>query len=919
MPRAIPLATYRLQFSAGFRFEQAAALVPYLKALGISHLYASPFLKSRPDSTHGYDIVDHNQLDPELGGEAGFAALSAALAEADMGLILDFVPNHMGIGHADNSWWLDVLEYGPASPYAASFDIDWDLLPFRRHAGVLLPILGRPYGRALEDGEIVLRFDGGEGSFSAWYFDHRLPIHLDRYRDIVTTALRAADAERSRAGTELLAVVRRRAPSRGEAPAFKAALAAVEGGAAAIEAGLHVYRPAAGDPRSVATLHRLLERQHYRLAHWQVAVSEINYRRFFDINDLAGIRVENARTFRAVHQLALRLVAEGRLHGLRLDHIDGLYDPMHYCRQLRRALRLTGHDAGRKAYVVVEKILAEGENLPAFTGVAGSTGYDTLNDIARLLLDPRGMPALDAALAQATGESPAFDAVLEDCKRLVIGTILASEFHVLVQLLARIAAGHWSSRDHTVDRLQAALSAYVVHFPVYRTYISGRTVSAQDRAVIARAIEAAKARWNGPGADIFQFLQEVLTLDIVRERRGGYSAARVRRFTMKLQQFTGPVMAKAMEDTAFYRYHRLLALNEVGGEPTAPALDVAAFHAAMAARVRRSPHAMTATASHDTKRGEDARMRILALSELAARWSEAVQGFMQRHDRFAVGRERAMPSRAHRYMLYQALVGAWPLGGIDAAFVRRMSAYARKAAREGKLETSWAAPDAEYEGAMAAYIQAVLDPAGDNEFIDSISEFARRAALIGALNSLSQLALKLTLPGVPDFYQGTELWDLSLVDPDNRRAVDFEARQRLAAEPEDAIDWRALAGDWPDGRIKLALTRRLLSCRRQHADLFTRGNYEALAVAGRDADMLAAFARTHHRSCVVVVVARHFREATQGGLVWPEPGCWEASVRLPQRGAFRHWIERDRLPVRSGEVEARQLFGAVPVAVLVGA
>jgi (1->4)-alpha-D-glucan 1-alpha-D-glucosylmutase len=918
MPPTIPLATYRLQLSAAFGFAQTAALVPYLKSLGISHLYASPFLKSRPGSTHGYDIVDHSHLDPELGGEDGFALLSEALHLADIGLILDFVPNHMGIGHSDNAWWLDVLEYGPASPYASSFDIDWDLLPFRTHAGVLLPILSRPYGRALEDGEIVLRFDGDNGSFSAWYFDHRLPIRLDRYRDIVTTAVRTAGAENTRAGQALLAIARRRAPTRGEATAFKAALAAVEGGANLIEAGLAIYRPTAGEPRSVALLHRLLERQHYRLAHWQVAVSEINYRRFFDINDLAGIRVEHARTFRDVHQLVFRLVAEGRLHGLRLDHIDGLYEPSQYCRQLRRSLRMTGKDARSRTYTVVEKILADGESLPPLSGVAGTTGYDVLNDITRVLLNPHGLPQIDATLAKATGETLDFAAMLAGCKQLVIDCLLASEFRVLVQLLARIAAGHWSSRDFTIDRLQAALASYVVHFPVYRTYITGRTVSAQDRAVIARAIEDTQAQWTGPDFEIFRFLQDVLTLDITRQDRSGYSDARVRRFTMKLQQFTGPVMAKALEDTAFYRYQRLLALNEVGGEPTASALNVNQFHARIAERHRRSPHSMTTTATHDTKRGEDGRMRILALAEFANEWSIAVRAWMDSHERFVYQGDCPAPSRGHRYMILQALLGAWPLSGIDESFVERMTEYALKAAREGKLETSWMTPNTDYENALTEFIERILDRSESEGFINSFSAFARRAALLGALNSLSQLTLKMTLPGVPDIYQGTELWDLALVDPDNRRAVDFRAREQILAGFAANIDWQGLCADWPSGRVKLALMQQLLACRREHADLFVHGNYQPLQVSGRDADHVIAFGRSHRGALLVVAIARHFHSATHGGLAWPDPGAWAASIHVPRRAVFRNLLGNNELRLRLNQVEAAQIFHAVPVALLVG-
>jgi (1->4)-alpha-D-glucan 1-alpha-D-glucosylmutase len=910
MPAAIPLATYRLQLSAAFGFAAAAKLVPYLRSLGVTHLYASPFLKSRPGSTHGYDIVDHNQLDPEIGGESDFAELSAALAKADMGLILDFVPNHVGIGYADNAWWLDVLEFGPASPYAASFDIDWNLLPHRKHAGVLLPILGRPYGEALEAGDIELRFDAQQGSFSAWYFDHRLPIRLDSYRDIVTHAVHAAGAGSSPTGTGLLALVRRRKPARAEAADFKAALAQIAGGAELIAAGLEDYRAKPDDSGSVGLLHRLLERQHYRLAHWRVAISDINYRRFFDVNDLAGIRVEHPRTFRDVHRLVFRLVAEDRLHGIRLDHIDGLYDPALYCSQLRRGLR-AAHRGG-DVYTIVEKILADGETLPPLAGVAGTTGYDTLNDIARLLVEPRGLAQLGATLAQAVRETVEFREVVENCKRLVINTLLGSEFRVLVQLLSRIAAGHWSSRDFTSDRLQAALESYVIHLPVYRTYVTARAVTARDRAIIARTIAAARARWDGPDTGIFRLLQDVLTLDIVREERSGYSAERVRRFAMKLQQFTGPVMAKATEDTAFYRYHLLLALNEVGGDPMSPALSLPEFHARMRVRARSHPNAMTATATHDTKRGEDARMRILALADLAADWAQAVAGWFSEHEELVSRGAVRAPSREHQYMIYQTLIGAWPFAGIDDGFVKRMCAYAIKAAREGKQQTSWFDVNEAYEKALTDFIEAILR---SGQFCKSFEAFSGRTALIGALNSLTQLTLKLTLPGVPDFYQGTELWDLALVDPDNRRPVDFDARQALLNAIDADPPWDQLCRDWRSGRIKLCLMRQLLQIRRNYCDVLAKGHYRELEVSGPDGDKVVAFMREHRDECLMIAVGRRFHDATEGGRAWPQPTRWNAFVNLPMAGSLHDQLSPRGRVVKAGSIAADGLFGALPIAI----
>src|SRR4051812_4918313 len=791
MPSLIPTATYRLQFTPSFGFDDATRLVPYLKALGITHLYASPFLKARSGSTHGYDIIDHNAFNPELGGEEGFLRLSDALAAADIGLILDFVPNHMGVHYADNAWWLDMLEWGPKSPHAASFDIAWDTLPDRPGGGVLLPILGRPYGEALESGEIELRYDAREGSFSAWYFEHRMPIGPSRYGEMLSKVVAQAGAADEPAGRRLLELAARyrgpRNPSRDKAPQFKQELAAIAGASAIIERGLAAFQPTSGVPGAVTALHRLLERQYYRPAFWRLASNEINYRRFFDINSLAGIRVEDVPTFEAMHRLVSRLIAADQLHGLRIDHIDGLRDPQQYLRRLQNLVRHNRPADRMGFFVLVEKILGEGERLPRFAGVAGTTGYEWLNTISHLLLDWRGLEALDLAWREASGDIRDFEEVLAGAKRRVVTNILASEFTVLTHLLARIAAGHYTTRDYSPERLRAALEAYIIQFPVYRTYITPSGPSAQDRATIESAIGRARADWFGPDIDIFDFLRDALTLDLVAPGRSGHSIRRVRRFAFKAQQFTGPMMAKSMEDTAFYRYHRLLALNEVGGDPAVGALPVEEFHRLMQARTESLPHGLTATATHDTKRGEDARARILALSEIADNWSEAVREWRDLNAQ-AEQDPAKPPTPAHEYMLYQALIGAWPLDGIDRGFVERMQAYAVKAAREGKEQTSWLAPNEIYESGLKDFLARILDPTSSAAFLESFQRVARHTALLGALNSLTQITVKTTMPGVPDFYQGTEYWDLSLVDPDNRRPVDFAARNAALAQLGDDPD-----------------------------------------------------------------------------------------------------------------------------------
>jgi len=868
MPPAIPRATYRVQLTKDFTFDDAAAIAPYLKALGISHLYASPFLKARPGSAHGYDIVDHDRLNPELGGDEAFARMSEALKANDLGLILDFVPNHMGVGLSDNQWWLDVLEWGQHSPHADAFDIDWEAIPYRRHPGVLLPILGRPYGDALQAGEIQLRYDEADGSFAAWYFEHKLPINPQRYGEMLRIIVAAAQAESGSAGRALLKLAdeygAHGTPSYRDAPALKQALAGIEGAASLIERGLAAYRGETDAP----ALHRLLERQHYRLAYWRVAFAAVNYRRFFDINDLAGLRVERPAVFRAIHPVVTRLIAAGQLQGLRLDHIDGLRDPAQYIRRLRQLItKARGKSRREPFWIGIEKILGDGEALPDFNGVVGTTGYEWLNVIGHVLADDRGLDALERTWRDFTGERATPTQMLDAAKRRVIDTMLASEFTVLGLQLARIAAGHFSTRDYTLNRLREALLLYVLEFPVYRTYVTAAGASGKDRAIIDATIARARVRWGGPDPDIMDFLRDAITLDLVSNP--GYSAPRVRNFALKLQQFTGPLMAKALEDTVFYRDHRFLAFNEVGGHPNARALSPQQFHALQAERLKTSPAGLTATATHDTKRGEDARMRILALSEMPDEWAARVKEWDGMNQGRSAARDGSpWPSKAHQYMIYQALIGAWP-NRLDADFTARIKAYALKAAREGKQETSWTAPNEKYEASLDGYIGALLDPARSKAFLESFGSFADRTSLIGSLNSLSQLTLKVLGPGIPDIYQGTEYWDLSLVDPDNRRPVDFGQRASGLRQPDD--NWPRLAENWRGGHIKLHLLRKLLDIRRQHAELFRRGDYIGLDVTGADADHVIAFARRWKRDEIVVAVGRHFTPLADGGRHWPPP------------------------------------------------
>jgi (1->4)-alpha-D-glucan 1-alpha-D-glucosylmutase len=921
----IPRATYRLQFNRELTFADAAALAPYLAGLGISHLYASPWLKARTGSEHGYDIIDHAAFNPELGGEAGFENLHAALMAHGLGQILDFVPNHMGIAQADNAWWLDVLEWGQGSPCAEWFDIDWMPADRALRNKVLLPFLGDHYGAVLERGELEPRFDPASGTFSVWYFEHRFPLAPHTYAeffraaaegdagasDAMAALVDAAKRLRIRPGT-----VRGAAQIRREADALKARLAddhslheALQRAAAAL-----AVNP---DQAATAPLHRLLERQAYRLAYWRVAADEINYRRFFDINGLAALRVENPEVFARIHALVAPLLEQGRLDGLRIDHLDGLFDPAQYCRRLRRLVR-------RPFYLVVEKILARHERLRADWAIEGTTGYDFLNQVNGLLVDARSERGLTRAYERFVGTPRDFDQIVYESKKQIIRNRLSGELHVLARQIHRIAQRHPRTRDYTLQGLTQALEEVVAAFPVYRTYVDARGANTDDRRDIAWAIAQARKRWKSSGGEIFTFLESALTADLARE--AGYGRRRVLRFAMQLQQYTSPVMAKGVEDTALYRYHRLAGLNDVGGDPRQFGVTVAAFHRANQERARDWPQAMLATATHDTKRGEDVRARLAALTEVAVDWAGAVRHWARLNrawkqpvnDRFA-------PAPNDEYLLYQTLIGAWPIGLTEAAwddalaseFVARVQAYMTKALREGKTESSWSDPDSSYEEATSHFIARIVDRNSGRLFLDAFLPLQRRVAELGVHKSLVQLALKLTCPGVPDIYQGCELWDFSLVDPDNRRPVDFATRAELLARVQawDALEpaqqTRQLAGwreHWQDGAIKLHVLRRLLRLRAARPLLFSEGAYRPLEiqVAG---DAAIAFERAHGGERVVV--AAMLRTSDIGNVA-----ADLARVSAPAEGSRLVDVLTGARYGSGAPAPAESLFARLPVAVL---
>jgi (1->4)-alpha-D-glucan 1-alpha-D-glucosylmutase len=922
----IPRATYRLQFNSAFTLADATELVPYLAELGISHCYASPYLRARPGSTHGYDIVDHNAINPEIGSREDFERFVETLAAHGMGHILDMVPNHMGVMGADNAWWLDVLENGEASVYADHFDIDWRPLNPQLHGKVLLPLLGDHYGSVLARGELQLAFNAERGEFDIIYFEHRLPIDPAEYPRIVGHGIeRLADALGA-ANEHLLELqslltafgnlpsrhgidASRRAERDRDKEIHKRRLAALAAAEPAIQR--HIADCVAAlngdpqDPDSFDGLHGLIRAQAWRAAYWRVAADDINYRRFFDINDLAGLRMENPAVFDATHRLVLELIGAGKLHGLRIDHPDGLYDPRGYFERLQGAVRERTGAAPNESpdalplYLVVEKILAEHERLPDDWPVHGTTGYHFANQVNGLFVDTAAQRRMGRIYADFVRAPDAFDELVYQCKRLIMRTSLASELGVLATRLARIAAASRHTCDFTLNGLRTALGEVVACFPVYRSYLVDGVASTDDRRHIEWAVAVARRRSQAADVSIFDFVRDVLTADIGAGKSDGYRAD-VNSFAMKLQQFSAPVTAKGLEDTAFYRYHRLCSLNEVGADPRRFGVSVAAFHAATRARHKRWPHEMLASSTHDSKRAEDVRARLNVLSELPAAWKLTAQRWRRlNRSRKRLVDDTPAPSANDEYLLYQTLIGSYPLAAPDADelsdYRTRIAAYMQKAVREAKQHSSWVNVNADYEAALAAFIDALLTPADSNLFLPELAAAAQRLAGHGLRNSLAQTLIKLTAPGVPDIYQGSELWQFHLVDPDNRRPVDYDCRRALLSEVKAlpspapggfAERLRPLLDDPADGRIKLDLTWRTLQLRSRWPDVFRDGEYVPLAATGAGAAHVVAYARRLGQRCVVVLVPRLLTRMAGGRDEAASAPDWgDTRIELPPAGA----------------------------------
>lgn len=965
-----PLSTYRLQLNAGFNFADAEALLPYLRRLGIGDCYLSPVFEARPGSMHGYDVTRHDRLNPELGGDEGFARLSHAASESGMGLLLDIVPNHMGVGN-DSVWWQDVLENGRASKYANYFDIDWDPLKSDMNGKLLLPILGDQYGNELESGRIQISFENGLGRVK--YFDHLMPLaprslplifpeeQMDlpqNLRDLLrelwshvppnSTADSSLAAQRRTQLEEILPRVRDALADPENQPAIASALKEVNG------------RP--GDPRSFDRLHSILEEQPYRLAFWRVSAEEINYRRFFDVNDLVGLRMENPAVFAATHCLIRRMLAEEKITGLRVDHCDGMFNPRQYLIRLQ-VLHIASQCCGAEPsgpvgengiedivrdavrgydwtlvqgplYVVVEKILEPRETLPREWPVRGTSGYDFIHFANQVFIQQENRKRFDDLYASMIGRKPDPEEVIYRAKQQVMQNALSSETHVLTNLLSHLGSVDRRARDFTDNLLGSVIRETIACFPVYRTYIDDRgQYTERDRLYIHQAIARAKYRSPDTDASAFDFLRDTLLL---HERGGADIDQRELYFALKFQQLSGPVMAKGVEDTAFYRFNRFISSNEVGSSMRSFGIPVDTFHASNMERLQNSPDAMLATSTHDTKRSEDVRNRLNVISEMARLWPGFVRRAQRLNARYKQTLEdgRIAPDSNEEYLIYQTIAGAWPWK-MDSAedrrqFIERLQHYMTKALSEAKINLSWVNPNEKYVAAVHAFIAAILTPDADEterKFVVALDMLLPLLQIFGAVNSLAQVVLKVASPGVPDFYQGSEMWDLSLVDPDNRRQVDYGVRAEALdamlrkAEIEGAPSvCRGVMATLDDGRMKLWATHRMLQTRAALPAVFHRGAYVPLRTTDDHAQHVIAFVRRQDEKCVLAAVPRFACTLMNHRAEIPLGAAWGEGALIAEECAdmrMRNVFTDEEITVPSdGRVALARLFGEFPVAVL---
>lgn len=976
----IPVSTYRLQFNRAFTFRDATKIIPYLHDLGVTEIYASPYFKAKSGSLHGYDIVDHAFLNPEIGSEADYAAMTAELRKHGMGQVLDIVPNHMCIESRDNTWWMDVLENGPSSPYASYFDVDWTPVKKELRDKVLIPVLGNQYGFILENQELQLSFE--KGAFFLSYYEHRFPLRPQTYALVLEHRLQELQpvvSPKAPEHAELLSIITalRHLPSYTETAADKIIerhrekevikrrlenlFFASDAIRAHIEKNIQLFNGVKGDPKSFDLLDNLLNQQIYRLANWRVATEEINYRRFFDVNSLGAIRMEQHDVFQATHQLIFRLISEGSVTGLRVDHPDGLFNPVEYFHRLQRGCyiqMMTGPIAApsgaeqefsehydqsfladpsyRAFYIVGEKILTKSERMPDDWPIFSTTGYVFLNSVNGIFVDSGSAKECDKIYEKFIGAKSNVQKIIYEKKKLVMKVAMSSEIHTLGHYLNDISEKNRHTRDFTLNSLTSAIIEVIALFPVYRTYTNTWLVNERDRQIIELAIAKAK-RANPAISDlIFDFLKEVLLLMFPKDFSDKDKAEWLN-FVMRFQQLTGPVMAKGVEDTAFYVYNRLVSLNEVGGMPERFGTPLDTFHGQNIERAKNWPHALITTATHDTKRGEDTRQRINVLSEIPREWAKCIRAWtkLNKKKKTIIDGNEA-PDKNEEYLLYQTLIGAWPVGPQEEkafdTFVGRIRDYMIKASREAKMNTSWINPNGAYEEALTAFVGSLLTTSKANRFLSEFIPFQEMVSHYGMFNSLSQTLLKICAPGVPDMYQGTELWDFSLVDPDNRRQIDYEKRLHMLAALKGLestmtavqVGWE-LTLNKENGMIKLYLLRKALNYRRVNRAVFEHGEYLPLDVEGGKKNNICAFARTITTATIIVAVPRFLTKLISGGGSVPfGQAVWENTAVILQGSeagtSYRNIFTGEIITVQAINdtygIYASDLFASFPVALL---
>jgi (1->4)-alpha-D-glucan 1-alpha-D-glucosylmutase len=911
----IPLACYRLQFNRDFTLRSASNILDYLSRLGITDIYASPLLQSRAGSQHGYDVTDPSRINSELGNEGQFDAFQSALQKQGMGLLLDIVPNHMAAS-PENPWWMDVLENGPGSAYAAYFDIDWHPPSLTLANRILLPVLGSHYGQTLNNREFQLAFRGG--SFLIQYYDMSFPLTPKSYRRIlkhrehvlekrlgadsgsfqeylgIVAALAALPERESltidAAGERRLQVdgikerLRRLHETNSEVQRF-------------VTENLRIFNGKRNQPSSFRNLDRLLSEQAYVLAYWQNVNEGINYRRFFTITDLVGMRVEDPMVFEAIHHIIFQLIERRIVTGLRIDHIDGLRDPLGYLRRLQeRAGGYQKKGNSNSFYVIVEKILSGAEKLSSKWPVQGTTGYEYLNAVNRLFVHPEGARAIEQIYFRFLARQLTYEDVLYQRKKLVMSTLLPGEMRYLGRLLGVLAQSDRYARDLSRKELARALIETTACFPVYRTYIRSMEVPEEAKRHINHAVDAARNRNPRLDSSCFDFVREVLLLKnaghLFAEQREAHLA-----FVMRWQQFTGPIVAKSLEDTVLYVYCPLLSLNEVGGNPCPSAVVASESSTPASERQRHWRYGLNSTSTHDTKRGEDVRARINVLSEIPREWEEHLNRWARwNRKKKGVVQSQEVPDRNEEIFLYETLIGSWPLeqGGVT-QFRERLEAYMIKAIREAMVHTRWSLPNTAHERAVVNFLNTIVEP-GDNLFLNDFLKFQRRVAAYGMLNGLAQALLKMTSPGVPDFYQGCELWDLRLVDPDNRGPVDFNHRAALLDEIEKQSKQdlsslgRELVHSWHDGRIKLYLIWRVLNLRRKYPEVFLDGQFVPIKAIGKMANNLVAYARRKRDIWIMTVVPRWLARSNAPLTSARSQGFWLGSHMMLPGDAPESWV-----------------------------